>query len=260
VSDFPAVPLILESKAPSHVQIVVGDLLCQINFLAEVMAPGVQVQRIALDRLEDGPVLEALQLPEPVIFVLAKASCLSLAPDTRAKVRVWSAAPIAKRSGAIRVIVRTAMATVGLATLADEQIDVIGGAILDALGEEALPQALLCEACWHLTGATPGTAPALWIHPWEHPLNWARSEVPLPIRLHGLYKDLVCYVFALSNDWKCAQALGVSPSKFAWLKTLRLDPGRVERAIVVLSRWRGGRAESEQALRVALQISSIFTR
>jgi hypothetical protein len=33
MSDFLAVPLILDRKAPGHVQIVVGDLRCQIDFV-----------------------------------------------------------------------------------------------------------------------------------------------------------------------------------------------------------------------------------
>lgn len=257
MSDLLAVPLILDRKTPGHVQIVVGELRGQIDFVAELIGPG--THELALEQLTDAPVLEALQAKHPVLFVLGKASGLALAADTRAKVGVWSAAPLKPRTAAIRTLVRQAIALVEAKDLAPERIDVIGDTILQALGDEALPQALIWEAAWHLTDGAPGQAPALWTHPWEHPVAWARCDAPLGVRLHSLYKDLCGYVFALDNDWKCAVALGISPSKFAWLKTLRLDLVRVEQAILVLSRWRT-QPEPDRELPVALQISRVFAK
>lgn len=257
MSDFPAVPLILDRKAPGHVQIVVGELRCQIDFLAALMGP--QVHEIPTDKLTDAPVLEALQGQVPVLFVLAKGGGLSLAADTRAKVGVWKAAPLEPRTAAVRTLVRQAMTLVELKDLASERIDAVGDAILLNLGEAALPQALIWEAAWLLTDPAPGTAPTVWVHPWEDALGWVKCDAPLKARLHGLHKDLCAYVFAIDNDWKCASALGISPSKFAWLKTLRLNLLQVEQAILVLSRWRT-RSDNEQALQVALQISQIFAK
>ena len=255
MSDFPAVPLILDRKAPGHVQVVLGTLRGQIDFLKELLGRG--VREVALEQLTDAPVLEALQGTQPTLFVLPRASGLSLAADTRAKVGVWTAAPLKPRTAAIRTLVRQAIVLVEAKELAPERIDVISDAILTSLGEDALPQALIWEAAWHLTDGDPGVAPSAWVHPWEDHLAWATCSAPLPVRLHSLHKDLCGYVFALDNDWKCAGALGLSPSKFAWLKTLRLNLGKVEAAIRVLSRWRT-RSEDAEALQVALQISQIF--
>jgi hypothetical protein len=261
MSDFLAVPLILDRKAPGHVQIVVGDLRCQIDFVAAVIGGGGPVHEIQVARLEDAPVLEALQGKVPTLFVLAKPVGLSLAQDTRAKVGVWSAELLKPRGAGIKVLVRQGMALVGVKELADERILVIGDTILNTLGGDALPQALIWEAAWHLTDPGAGAAPADRVHPWEDAVDWAKGDVPLGLRLHWLYQDLCGYVFGLDNDWKCATALGLSPSKFAWLKTLRLNLDQVEAALLVLSRWRGRTwNDSDQALRVALQINRIFAK
>ena len=257
MSDFPAVPLILDRKTPGHVHIVAGDLRCHIDFLAEIVGKGAEVRRVQVNRLEDAPVVEALQAPEPIIFMLDKASTLSIAADTRARVGVWTAAPLKRRTAGVRILVRHAMLLMELKDLESERVDQVGDTILDNLGDDALPQALIWEAAWLLTDPAPGQAPATWPHPWEHPWNWARGDFPMSMRLQVLYKDLAAYVFSLDNDWKCAQTLGISPSRFAWLKTLRLDVRKVEKAILVLSRWRT-KPDKGTAVQAALEISSIF--
>lgn len=257
MSDFPAVPLVLKQKAPSRVHIVVGSLQCHVDFLAEVIAPGQEVRRVATDRLEDAPVIEALQGRDHVIFVLERDSRLSIAHDVRMRIGTWCAVPLKMRSAGIRVLVREAVTLMGRPELDQDRVDVIGDAVLDALGDDALPQAIIWEAAWHLSGADPGQAPSAWVHPWEDPWKWAQVKAPLPMRLNVLYKDLAGYVFGLTNDWKCAQPLGITPARFAWLKTLRLNLGKVEKAIVVLSRWRTSQ-DAAQALPVALQVGAIF--
>lgn len=259
MSDFPAVPLILERKSPGHVHVVLGGLQGHINFLAEAIAGEAPVRFVSLESLHDAPVIEALQGTEPTIFVLARPQGLSLASDIRAKVGVWVAQPLKRRTAGLRVLVRYGVALAGVKPLEAERVDFLGDATLDALGDDALPSSVIWEAAYRSLDPTSGAAPATWIHPWEDPWAWTRGDFPLPMRLQVLYKDLVGYVFALDNDWKCAQGLGITPARFAWLKTLRLNTRKVDAAIRVISPWRT-QPDPAKAARIALQVGWIFER
>jgi len=259
VSDYPAAPLILERKSPGHIHVAVGTLQGHIDFLADIVGEGKRVRLIRHESLQDAPVLEALQGAEPTIFVVPRSQGLSLASDVRARVGVWVAQSLKRRTAGLRVLVRHGAVLTGCPPMAPERVDFLGDAILDALGEDALPSAVIWEAAGRALDPTAGNAPAQWKHPWEHPWEWTRGDFPLPMRLQVLYKDLVGYVFALDNDWKCAQGLGITPARFAWLKTLRLNTHKVEEATKILSAWRT-QPDPARAGRVALQIGCIFLR
>lgn len=255
MSEFPCVPLILDRKTPGQVHVVLGSLQCQIDFLIEIVG-GTAVHQIVVDRLEDAPVIEALQGTVPTVFLLRRPTALSLAADTRAKVGVWNAAVLRRDSAAVRTLVRHGAALVEVQGLTSERVDQIGNMALDALGEDAAPSSLMWECAWHATGTEKAARPA-WVDPWDSPWAWAKGELPLQVRLHVLYKDLVGYVFIKDKDIKQAASMGISQRRIEMLGALHLDARRVERAITLLSKWRT-RNDPNKAVQVALQLSCAF--
>ena len=257
MSEFPAVPLVLDRKAAVKVHLVVGPQRAQVNFLGEVIGLGHDVQFRDVTSIDDSQVLEALQTKDLVVFHLPGQGRIDIAQDTRNKIGIWSAQPIRRRTAGVRVLVRQAAGFLGMKGLDPERLDVVGDAITDTPGENATPEALIWEAAWHLTDLTSGEPGAAWIHPWADPWAWGRGSFPMSMRLQVLYKDLAGYVFAKDDDWKCAQTLGITPSRFAWLKSLHLSPKKVEAAFILLSAWRTW-SDPKEAPRVALQIGAVF--
>ena len=252
--DLPAVPLVLDRKDPGLGHVVVGDLEPHVGFLVEVLGAA---EVIPVAKLEDLQVLERLGRPGAFVYVLAHERNLAIAPDTRTRISVWSARPIKKRSAAVRTLCRKAVTILGLEEVEKERLDVLGDQVIDQTGDDAPPQAMIWAAIWLLTDPNGIQAADAknWKHPWEHPWNWLPKGVPLAVRLHVLYRDLAGWVFARDDDRKGAERLGITPSKFQWLKQVRLSDTKVHKALLVLSAWR---AMPDEGYTTALQISAIF--
>lgn len=252
--DLPAVPLVLDRKEPGQGHIVIGELESHVNFLVEALGGAEILPRTSLTDLE---ALERLGRPGAFIIMLPQERSLTLAPDTRARLSVWAARPIKKRTAAIRVLCRQAVGILGLKDVEKERLDVLGDRVIEQVGEDTMPQAMIWAATWMLTdpeGITPSDTRA-WKHPWEGAWGWVPSGVPLAARLHVLYRDLAGWVFARDDDRKGGERLGLSPSRFQWLKSVRLSDSKVNAALVVLSAWR---SMPDDGYTTALKIGSIF--
>lgn len=252
--DLPAVPLVLDRKDPGLGHVVVGDLESHVGFLVEVLG---EAEVIPVAKLEDLQVMDRLGRPGAFVYTLTHERGMAIASDTRAKVSLWSARAIKKRSAGLRVLCRRAVTILGMEEVEKERLDVLGDQVIDQLGDDAPPQAMIWAAIWLLTdpqGIQVADAKN-WKHPWEHPWNWLPKGVPLAVRLHVLYRDLAGWVFARDDDRKGAERLGITPSKFQWLKQVRLSDVKVHKALLVLSAWR---AMPDEGYTTALQISAIF--
>lgn len=155
-------------------------------------------------------------------------------------VQMWSLGPIEPRSTAVNVIVKAAAAMIKF-DLSKEVLHYVGDAITNSAdnGDAESVDALLFSAVWHLSDPNviqvASTPFAYEKHPWEEP--WAFcGRTNIHRRLKAVYLDLVGYALAVDDDWSAAKALGISPSKWAWLKTLKLDAAKVEKSICCLSR------------------------
>lgn len=252
--ELPAVPLVLDRKDPGQGHVVIGDLESHVAFLVEALG-GAEV--LPVDKLEDLQVLSRLGQPGAFIYTFPHERGLGIASDTRMKLGVWGAKPIKKHSAAIRTLCRQALTILSISEIEKEKLDILGDRVLEQTGEEAPPDAMIWAACWLLTDPDGIVANDTrnWKHPWEHPWNWVPAGVPLAIRLHVLYRDLAGWVFARDDDRRGAERIGVTPSKFQWLKGVRLNDAKVNRAIRVLSAWR---AMPDDGYSTALKVSAIF--
>ena len=258
MSDHPAIPLVLERKKLTSINIVVGGGLSpQVCFLQDVLGgEAVYIEEIA--KVGDTEILERLVVPRPQILVVPNQAAVVLADDTLHKISIWSTGPIRKRTAALRAITRKAMTILGITELPEDRLDLIGDLVITQCGEEAPPQAMLWEAIWALTDPAPaGPGEKFWKHPWEDPWKWMPPRVALPYRLNALYRDLGAWVFARDDNKKGAEMMGCSPSKFMYLKDIRIDTSKVDQALVALSAWR---ARPDNGYSTALQIGAIFER
>ena len=257
MTDFPAIPLALEKSTLGIGHVVIGHLQYHIEFLETVVGGDVEVAN--KDRVDDLSVTTRLSTDRPFIWVIPSETSYDLARDTRAKVQTWEAKPVQKRSSSIRALVRYAASTNGLGELDKERLNSVCDRVVDTCGEDGMPEAMIWATIGLLYEAFDPLQDAKnWKHPWETPWGWGK-KVPLPLRLNVLYRDLAGWVFAKDDNKKGAERLGVTPSKFRWLQTLQLDAGRVERALLVLSSWRG-RQDAEEGYRVALRVGLAFER
>jgi hypothetical protein len=99
--EFPAVPLILDLKDPGPAHAVLGAPGFTLDFLREALG-GQEVEVIAVKALDDLAVMSRLGLPGAFIFLLPAEQHLTLAPDTRRRLHIWSTRPIKKHTAAIR--------------------------------------------------------------------------------------------------------------------------------------------------------------
>lgn len=250
---YPAVPLALERKRVTTVDIVLGGehYPSHVDFLRETLGKRVEPR----ESLTDSEVLDLTQR-DPMILTLPERS-FSLAEDTLRRVNVWSVGPIKKHSAALRVLVRHAGTMLGLKDVQETLLDSYGDLVLTQTSEEAPPAAILWAATWVMSDLKAAPAgETLWKHPWDHPWNWAVPKVPLARRLWTLYRDLGAWTFAREDNRTGAEMFGCSPSKYRYLQSLRLDPHRVDEALQVLSAWR---TRQETPHIVALKIGAIFS-
>ena len=252
--DLPAVPLVLDRKSPGQGHVVVGDLESHVAFLVDAIG-GAEV--LPVDNLEDLQALQRLGQPGAFVYALAHERGLHLAQDTRMKLGVWAAKPIKKHTAAIRTLCRQALGILAIPEIEKIKLDILGDRVLEQTGESAPPAAMIWAAVWLLTDPEGIVAvdARTWKHPWEHPWNWLPKGVPLPQRLHVLYRDLAGWVFARDDDRRGAERVGVTPSKFQWLKDVRLSDAKVNQALRVLSAWR---LHPDDGCSTALKIGSIF--
>jgi hypothetical protein len=244
--------MILERKDPGGAHVLLGDTPGHLLFLTEVV-PGIEITPV--QRLDDLKVLDRLQRPGAFVFTLPTEKVLAIAADTRLKGSIWAARPVAKRSAAARVLVRQAQAILGGPELSKEVIDAVGDLVVDQCGEDGPPQGMIWAATWALTDPEPPSATQdKWRHPWEGAWAWA-APVPMAARLNVMYRDLTTWVFAMAEDKKGLDRLGVSPSRVKWLERVRMPVSKVDAALVLLSAWR---AKPDDGYATALQVGRIF--
>ena len=244
------VTIVLDKKDPGAGHVVVGaDHPLQVLFLQEVLG-GAEV--IEVTKLTDEVVLGRLSRPGAFVFVLVHERGLTLSADTRAAVRVWSAGPIKKDSAAVSALVRYAGGILGMEEIDKTTLRLVGNKVIQQCKEDGSPWGMIWAATWFLTDKDNGDE--TWKHPWETPWGWA-NRPPMAARLHVLYRDLAAWVFAREDDRKGAEAIGVSPSRFQWLKGVKMDVRRVDAALVVLSGWR---AHPDDGYAAALKVGAVF--
>lgn len=251
---YPAVPLVLERKRQTTVDIVLGGehYPSHVDFLREALKKPVE----ARESLTDSEALDLSQ-GEPRILTLPERA-LALAEDTLRRVSVWSVGPTRKHSASLRVLVRHAGTMLGLKDLQETLLDSYGDMVLNQIGEEAPPSSILWAAIWVLSDLKAAPAgETLWKHPWDHPWNWAAPRVSLTQRLWVLYRDLGAWTFAREDNHTGAEMFGCSPSKYRYLQSLHLEPRKVDEALQVLSAWR---TRQEAPYVAALKIGTIFSR
>ncbi len=259
MADHPAAALILDRKDPGPWHVVLGEFGSHAAFVAHQL----KAELIELDRLDDLGLAD-LKLKHgktPFVVYLERETACTLGSD--AKMSYWASKPIKKRSSSIRALVRAAVQVLGRMEDPEQPVlDGVGDRLVDLLGEGAAPEAYLWGAVWDLTDPKLGDmVSSTWVSVWEKPWAWtAGSKVPLARRLHGLYRDLVGWVFVRADDMVAAKAFGLSPSKVAWLKTLRLDTVKVDQSIMVLSAWRGTQGGPEADYRAGMKLSAIWAR
>ena len=256
MSDYPATPLILERKEIHCVNIIFGGgRALHAGFLQEVLG-GSKVPVEEIPNLGDLEALERITLGQPLVLSIPNEECLNLAPPTRRKLGIWSSEPVKKRTAAIRAITRGAASIIKVTELTNAQLDLVGDQVVGQCGEEAPLQSLLWTAVWMLTDME-GLAPSekLWKHPWDGPWVWVPRGVPLNVRLGGLYKDLGAWVYAQDDNKKGAELLGCSPSKFQYLKDVKMSRAKVESALLALSAWN---LRKDTGYATALKIGAIF--
>ena len=254
--EFPAVPLILDHKAPGRAHLVVGDVMSHVVFLREHLGGSSVTVETATD-LSDLGLMDRLARPGTFILTTGPETRLALAPDVRRHYQLWSAKPIKRRTSAIKTLCREAMAILGMTEPPPKDgLDLIGDRVIDQCGEEAMPQAMIWAASWLLTDAVPVTGHA-WAHPWSDPWAWGKVEL-IGMRLNVLHRDLVAWVYAKIEDKAGIEKMGLNPSRVAWLRTQRIDPDKAERALTLLSSWRSGLGGSD--FQTALRIGRIFAK
>lgn len=252
MANFAPVTIVLDKKDPGAGHVVVGaDHPLHVLFLQEVLG-GAEVLGVA--KLTDEMVLNRLALPGSFIFLIAHERGLALSADTRTMVRVWAAAPIKKDSAAIGALVRYAGGLLGMEEVDKATLRLVGAKVIQQCREDGSPWGMIWAATWVLTDKDP--VEDAWKHPWETSWGWA-SHPPMAARLHILYRDLAAWVFARDDDRKGAEAIGVSPSRFQWLKGVRLAPRCVDAALVILSAWR---TRPDDGYTTALKIGAVFEK
>ena len=252
-ADFPAIPLALELKDLGRAHVVVGDLPCHLDFLREILG-GQTVAVEHVDTVDDLPLMTRIgQGSSPFIWQVGADRHIALAPDTRKHIHIWSAKPIKKHTAAIRTLARQALGILKAPEPSKEILEDVCDRIIENLGEDASPAAMIWEAVWLLTDPETVGPPVQWTNPWEKPWEFAKAD-NIAERLNSLYKDLVTYVYAKIEDKPGIERMGRSPKKVQWLKTLSLDNSKVEKALTILSQWRasGGGNDYQTALRVGM--------
>ena len=256
MSNYPAVPLILDRKVIHAVNTIIGGgVSFHASFLQEMLGgPDVEVEE--LSKFGDIEAMERIALGHPVIVVVPNVAALSLADNTKRLIGIWSSEPIRKRTAAIRALSRRAMLMLGILEINEAQLDLIGDQVITQLGEEAPPQAMLWAATWMLTDPNEIVlSEKLWKHPWDSTWGWAPPGVSIITRLNTLYRDLGAWVFARDDNKKGAEMMGCGPSKFQYLKDVRMDPVKVDKALVALSTWN---IRKDSGYSTALKIGAIF--
>lgn len=244
----------LESELGVY-HIVLGPLEEQARYLQELVE-----QQHGTCALEEAHKIHDKELvgAEPTVWFLGETGKFDLGAD--APVQFWRADPFEKRGAGINAVVRVAGTLLNQTRLSRDVIDYVGDKILDEHDQNMI-DVLLWDAVWALTDKEleqKAQSKSKRHHPWEKPWEWCKSEQDLNRRLNTLYRDMVGYVYALENDWTSAKRFGLSPSRFAWLKTLRINPTKVDAALVELSKFRGVGA-GQDPYAVALKIGSIFS-
>ncbi len=246
------VPFILQKKAISRNNIVVGDDPAQIRFLEQQLGllaqqPNLKAQQV--DRVTD----DMLVGQEGLLYRVFATHRIDLSPEMRNKTGFWSAEPIVKGSAAINMMVKFAAGLLNFPEkkLTREAINIVGDRI--TRGRVWDVRSAIWQAAWLLTDEIQTTK--RWSDPWEAPVRWLNDSINVNQRLHTLYKRLVGYSILLTRGPDAARKLGIKPHELQRYKDLQLDLTKVYHTICLLSQWKQGRMD---AYVCALRISVVW--
>lgn len=226
----PAVCIVQKKTLPSN-NIVIGDDAAQIRFLEQQL--GVPAEEV--DRVTDDMLLGK----EGVLYRVFASHRIDLSPEMRNKTGFWAAEPIVKGSAAIHALVKFAATLLPYPEkkLTRETVNLVGDLLTTAKVYDV--RGTLWEAVWILAGELPVKKP--YPDPWEAPVKWLDASMNVTQRLHTLCKRLSGYAAYITKGTEAARALGVKPGELQRFKDLHLDPTKVYRTLVLLSRWKQGR-------------------
>lgn len=246
------IPIVLDKRDPGRGHIVVGrDYPAQLLFLQEVIG-GAEV--LDVPKVTDEMVLSRMNQSGNFIFVVGQERHVAISSDIRASTRLWAAAPIKKDSAALSALVRYAMGILGMEEADKNLLRTVGSKVIQQCKEDGSPMGMIWAATWALTD--PDSGDTTWKHPWEDPWAWT-GKTPITARLHLLYRDLCAWVFSRDDDRRGAEQLGISPSRFQWLKGVSMNAQAVDAALVVLSAWR---SHPDDGYTTALKVGAIFAQ
>ena len=259
--EYPTTPLLLATK-PKRNNILIGNDATQIRFAEQFlsMMHGVPIRHEAVPVVGDEMLAGQ---HEPKLYLVERASLITLADKEKAKTGIFSLDLIERGSIGINAIVRYA------AKLMD--IEKPDKAVLNRVGNELIKEsdprskkylltdirAAVWQACWLLKGPVE-TSPK-WLAPWENWMMWMPKGGDPRYRLNALYRELVMWAFATTGDERGFRKTGGSwdAKRFAKLSALQLPKDKVYDTLVVLSAWRKPNSDIDPFCAI-LRISKIW--